>query len=267
MKWEDALDYCSKCAGGFATFHSVAEVVEVQSSIYSISHFSHEYDYQVRTAEFGLDRRYWIGMRDHFPEEDVWKWVKRPDEVGIEEKEALSLPWYINEPAHNDEGTEFDTQRQDHCVAFVNPVYHLDERSRQEKHTLDDLNCDHQYYFICEAEENSDSPEYDLCKKDPTPTKSADKTPHGRSTVGKHSLKLSEGDKGIIFNDMESAHDGNEAQIDNSQGLAGKAAAMNVIELPPFFSININGMVDDNDQSIIIGRSMDKKYKRGNDIK
>lgn len=88
MKWGKAYEYCHVCVGYFATFHTVEIANMVRNKIYDISTFSEEYDDAKVREEFGLDRRYWFGLRDQVPTENEWQWVSSPSSEGVPGKNS-----------------------------------------------------------------------------------------------------------------------------------------------------------------------------------
>lgn len=113
MSWENALVFCSKCVGNFATFDSVEIANKLIDLIYNISHFSEEFDYGEKLDEYGLNRRYWFGLHDQKLKEGVWKWVKSTRVKPQPVDNVDTYPWYTNQPDHHEEDAK---HKAEHCV-------------------------------------------------------------------------------------------------------------------------------------------------------
>ena len=117
-------------------------------SIFELSKFSDAYDWGKETEEFGLDRRYWIGLTDLL-EEGKWGWAGKGRPL------TYNSMWYPNQPDHVNRDGSIKTGRPQHCVCLWNPAYwKLDANGQKsQRHSFDDAECDRQYYFICEKDQ------------------------------------------------------------------------------------------------------------------
>ncbi|OXA51868.1 hypothetical protein Fcan01_13008 [Folsomia candida] len=186
--WSDALNFCYKCVGDFATFETgPAEASKVADLIYSKSYFSRAYDLgKDEHHEWGLDRRYWFGLTD-LKKEGQWVWMKSPQDNGTVVVNPTRYRWYPGQPDHG------KSLKPEHCGGFWNPVYHLDQQKsganatgRKEMHYFNDMPCDIKMYFICKKGTPA-SPTDPVCssgeasnvtKTDAPPTVSTEKPAH-----------------------------------------------------------------------------------------
>jgi len=129
----DAETACAITVGRMAVFPDEATAKLVIEEIAKLSEpYSQAYDDSFRKFEFGMDRRYWIGLSDLSQEGD-WTWMSDG------EKLDYPAPWYEGQPDHLKSG------RLEHCVSLWNPIYY-----ENEHHSWNDESCEHKLYFICE---------------------------------------------------------------------------------------------------------------------
>jgi hypothetical protein len=140
LSWADAAIFCEKHEGHLATFVNIEDAKKVIEKIYAISEkVSSEYLSGAKTAEFGLDRRYWMALTDLVSGEGNWVWAGKGAPL------TYNL-WYPGQPDHIDKNGNY-IGRPEHCGALWNPIFHKGDR----RHSFVDQECKRQYYFICET--------------------------------------------------------------------------------------------------------------------
>ena len=143
LTWGDAQNYCEHHEGHLATFINIQDAQAVIDKIFEVSDkITTEYLSGAETAEFGLDRRYWIGLTDLVSGEGNWVWA------GVGKPLTYHALWYPGQPDHIDKQGKY-IGRPEHCVALWNPIFHKGDR----KHSWVDQECNKLYYFICEADQ------------------------------------------------------------------------------------------------------------------
>ncbi|XP_021945081.1 mucin-5AC [Folsomia candida] len=105
--WDEAKVTCETTIGRLAVLPSADDAENLIDEIKAISTpYSLEYDRSVKMYEFGMDRRYWIGLSDQ-EEESNWVWVDNQGKLGYDF-------WYPNQPDHiiskNPEHCKTDTK-------------------------------------------------------------------------------------------------------------------------------------------------------------
>ena len=143
MTWSDARSYCEKTEGHLATFESPQDAVEISEKIYEVSEkVTSDFLGGKTKAEFGLNRRYWIGLTDIGTGEGKWAWAGKGTPL------KYKSMWYAGQPDHIDERGKY-IGRAEHCIGLWNPIFHKGNR----RHSFADMECDLKYYFICEKDD------------------------------------------------------------------------------------------------------------------
>ncbi|CAG7717515.1 unnamed protein product [Allacma fusca] len=140
LSWNESQTFCKEKHGFLATFDHHEDANATIESIFKISKPpSANYITGVEKDEFGLDRKYWIGLTDQFTGTGNWLWTGKGKLLSYQ-----SL-WYSDQENQTDSTEEGNHEK--HCVALGNPKYHL----KDQRHTFIDQDCESKNYFICES--------------------------------------------------------------------------------------------------------------------
>lgn len=160
----EARDICKNRTGRLAVLPKRQDAESLVAEIKAISTpFSEEDFFKNIRHEFGMDRRYWIGLSDII-KEGSWEWVQD----GGNDKVKLDYYNFWYPQVRNTIYCEYlfyvrqltfvRKQQPDipgeHCVTLWNPAYQLGE-----SHTFNDENCGNKHYFICEETGDHSTPE------------------------------------------------------------------------------------------------------------
>ncbi|CAL8110694.1 unnamed protein product [Orchesella dallaii] len=138
LTWGEASATCDKKYFRLAKLATKEKAEMLVDKIAEISEpFTDEYDKKNKEVEFGMDRRYWIGLTDQM-QEKKWYWTH---DDGNEL--TYSDFWYPNQPDHK--LSEDGIKSREHCVTLWNPGYH-----EKDKHSYNDEDCLGGHYAICD---------------------------------------------------------------------------------------------------------------------
>ncbi|CAL8110318.1 unnamed protein product [Orchesella dallaii] len=139
MTWGEAATYCNYKYLRLAVLDEVMSAEQLIGKLSNISEpYTDEYDKKNATVEFGMDRRYWIGLSDQM-QEGKWVWIQDGSQL------QYMRFWYPGQPDHN---KTTQNKKLEHCVTLWNPGYHY-----QDKHSFNDEECLNEHYAICDVKE------------------------------------------------------------------------------------------------------------------
>ncbi|CAL8110692.1 unnamed protein product [Orchesella dallaii] len=163
LPWGEASAICDKKYFRLAKLGTREKAQELVDKIESISEkYTPEYDKKYMEIEFGMDRRYWIGLTDQI-EDGKWYWTHDGSELTYDF-------WYPNQPDHK---KATDNSRE-HCVTLWNPGYFHDTYN---KHTFNDEECLNTNYAICDKMEETPTTNPDPSAAMPPPAPTAGPPP------------------------------------------------------------------------------------------
>ncbi|CAL8070682.1 unnamed protein product [Orchesella dallaii] len=140
LTWGEASAYCDLKYFRLAMLPTKALAEELVNKIASISEpYSQEYDRKYMSVEFGMDRRYWIGLTDQV-EFDKWYWTH----------DGSPLKYHFWYPGQPDHQISLPDNTREHCVSLWNPGYHYGN-----KHSFNDEWCLGENYAICDTKEKA----------------------------------------------------------------------------------------------------------------
>ncbi|CAL8087065.1 unnamed protein product [Orchesella dallaii] len=131
LTWIEAISECANQSKQLAALPTVQDAKLLVEEIRAISQaYYGNYNENRKLHEFGMDRRYWIGLTDLI-QEGTWQWVGSGSELNYNF-------WFKDRPTHLAGG------KSKHCGCLANPSYHLGDHH----HFIDD-DCTKKYYAIC----------------------------------------------------------------------------------------------------------------------
>ncbi|CAL8110696.1 unnamed protein product [Orchesella dallaii] len=137
MTWGDAAMYCNEKYFRLTVLPALDNAKGLIDKIKTLSKpYDPGYDKLYKEVEFGMDRRYWIGLTD-LMEEGKWTWIQDGTELAYE-------LWYPKQPDHK--MADGATKSLEHCVSLWNPGY-----NNKDSHSFNDEDCKNKYYPICDA--------------------------------------------------------------------------------------------------------------------
>ncbi|ODM98293.1 Hepatic lectin [Orchesella cincta] len=131
LTWIEAISECANQSKQLAALPTVQDAKLLVEEIRAISQAYYDnYSNNRKSHEFGMDRRYWIGLTDLIREGD-WQWVGAGSDLDYNF-------WYKDKPNHVSGG------KPKHCACLANPSYQLGDH-----HQFIDDDCTKRYYAIC----------------------------------------------------------------------------------------------------------------------
>ncbi|CAL8126077.1 unnamed protein product [Orchesella dallaii] len=148
MTWLEAHvaceQYCSELAYLDSTDEAKKVALEIKGLMKQLNYVPDDYLTPAgeKKYEYGLDRRYWIGLND-LDKEGTWMWTGKNRTLDYDF-------WYPKQPDHNNNplsNGKYNTIGE-HCVVFWYPTFYT--KSDTEFPTWNDEPCDNKHYAICD---------------------------------------------------------------------------------------------------------------------
>ncbi|ODN00705.1 Perlucin [Orchesella cincta] len=147
MTWGDAHAACEMFCSALAYVEKVEEAKKLGRALKDLMK-DHNFvpdDYLTPAAEkkyeYGLDRRYWIGLSD-IDTEGTWMWVGKNIKLNYD-------LWYPAQPDHLPNGTKKPNTVLEHCVVYWYPVFYA--KIKEDFPTWNDEPCTNKHYAICDS--------------------------------------------------------------------------------------------------------------------
>ncbi|CAL8113976.1 unnamed protein product [Orchesella dallaii] len=135
VTWPEAVTECQSRATRLVSLPLMEDAKSLIDAIKNNSQpFFDGYEDEVMKYEFGMDRRYWIGLTDMVIEGE-WEWITEGYAL------RYSNMWYIGQPDHTRNSTS------EHCCVLWNPGYEYGDT-----HTFNDEDCSNKHYAVCGEE-------------------------------------------------------------------------------------------------------------------